>query len=354
MKSHNKPKKWKQLTVLTGFYAVLALIVSLSILYYFNNFYLTDNINTNKTLPPISTVSDQSKTVKNTITKIPKDAINISFSKDNKYCMYLNKGIIYIQQIGTSKIIRKITESSQITKALLLEDRNIVIYFTLGKKSISNSETVNIMTYNIDKNERTVQQFFSISKGSIIKDIEYSNLTNLILVNTEQGRINSISDKVYYINIMKRVKSLATEKKVDNMVLLNKSLSLYYQNDKGILYCNSKKIKGFDNVKVHLLGRDSNDNIYAQPLIKRTTIYVLNNDKIIKTLQLSNPNYTKILYNGSGIYAVYKGYVVNLTSNISKKINYNSNFNFIDIVGDRIYMKDKKNKLKIDIISSHF
>ena len=115
-----------------------------------------------------------------------------------------------------------------------------------------------------------------------------------------------------------------------------------------------KKIKGFENQKIHLLGRDVNDNIYIQSLIKRDIVYILSNDKIIRTLKLSDPNYVKILHNRSDIYAIYKGYAVNLTSSISKKINYNSNLNFVDIVGDRIYLKDKNNKLNIDIISKHF
>ena len=241
MKAYNKPKKWEQLMTLTGFYAVLALIVSLAVLYYFNNFYLTNNINTNKSLVPIDTVSDQSKSYTTTLTKIPLIASNISFSHDNKYCMYLDKGIIYIQEIGTNKIIQKISESSKVTKALLLEDRNIVIYFTIEKKSKTNSEIVKIKTYNIDKNERNVQQSFSIGKGLTIKDIQYSSLTNLILVNTEKQIKNITSDKVYYINIMKTVRNLVTQKNVNNMIFLNKSLSLYYESDKGILYCNSKK-----------------------------------------------------------------------------------------------------------------
>jgi hypothetical protein len=352
MKSHNKPKKWQQLIVLAGFYAVLALIITLSILYYFNNFYLTANINTSKALSSFDKVSVQSKSETLVVTTIPRSAINISFSHDNKYCMYLDKGILYIQTVGSNKIIQKITESSQITKALLLTDRNIVIYFTIDKKSKSNLEIAKIKTYNIDKNERTVQQSFSISKGSIIKDIEYSSLTNLILVNTEKRNIRSISNKVYYINIMNRVRSLATQNNVYNMVLLNKSLSLYYQNGKGVLYCNSKRINNFDKQKVNLIGRDTNDNIYIQSVLKRDTVYVLNNDKIAKTLKLQDSNYIKILCNRSDIYVVYKGYVVNLTTDINRKINYNSNLDFVDIVGDRIYLKDKNNTLKSNIISN--
>jgi exopolysaccharide biosynthesis protein len=138
---------------------------------------LPDNSKTNKTLSSINTASENSKT--NIMTNIPTGATNLSFSYDNRYCVYLNKGIIYIQEIKTNKIIQKISENSQIAKSILMEDRNIAVYFTIEKKSTSTLETVNIYTYNIDKNERTFQQSFSISAGSTIKDVQYSNLTNI-------------------------------------------------------------------------------------------------------------------------------------------------------------------------------
>jgi uncharacterized protein with WD repeat len=46
------------------------------------------------------------------ITEVPNDAENISFSYDDKYCTYLYNSEIYIKDIATNKLIRKITENT--------------------------------------------------------------------------------------------------------------------------------------------------------------------------------------------------------------------------------------------------
>jgi hypothetical protein len=63
------------------------------------------------------------------------------------------------------------------------------------------------------------------------------------------------------------------------MVLLGGTFDLYYQNEEGVLFCNSQKVNGFENEKVNLLGRDSNDNIYLQPLAQKGMVYVVSGSK---------------------------------------------------------------------------
>lgn len=364
MRSFKKPGKRRKIVIITGLYAFLAFIISVSILFYLNNFYFNDNIIPNTTMIPSATNGDTvSKTTETNITKkskinaytisdIPKEVSNISISYDNQYCMYLYNGIIYIKDIQTNKIKSKITDSSQIANAILLDDRNMILYFTIDRKTALNSDKINIRTYNIDNNVSMFQQSFSITATSNIKKVEYSSLTNLIVINTERNSNNQITDKVYYINIMKRVKLLASEKIVDNMVLLHKSLSLYYQNNGGALFCNSKKIAGFENEKIKLLGCDVNDNIYVQSMTQKNNFYVLNNNKIMNTIKLKDSDYTKILYNGSAIYVVYRNYVINLVNDTNKKITYDKNTSFMNIVDKRIYVRNN-NEIKTEEISGN-
>ena len=80
-------------------------------------------------------------------------------------------------------------------------------------------------------------------------------------------------------------------------------------------------------------------------LIKKNTIFVLNNNIIIKTINLYDPNYLRIVCERADIFVVYNGYVVNLAGDINKKILFDSKFNFISKVNDVIYIKDKDNMI---------
>jgi hypothetical protein len=344
MKSTKKFKQWQKNLFLTGIYAAIALLISVSVLFYLDNFYFNDNINA---INPQNNTTDLLKVHPYMISDIPKEATNISFSHDNLYCMYLNNGIIYVKNIQTNKINSKITESSKINAAVLLDDRNMIIYFTISRRPKKSTDILNVNTYNIDNSQKNLQQTFNISSGFNVKKVDYSNLTNLILINTGKNSNGNIEDKVYCINIMKQVRKFVTDKTVDNMVLLNKSLSLYYQNSKGLLFCNSNKVKSLENQRINLLGRDSNDNIYVQSYKNKEIIYVVNNKEIIKTLSLKDLNYKEIVSNRSDIYAVYNDHVIDLAGDLSKTFSYDKNSSFINIVNNVIYLK-KDNIIKTE------
>lgn len=334
-----KKQKRLRLIFLSGIYVVLAAIISTSILFYINYCYLSKMNNSGLSsvlgIPSNSNLNSKQQTQ----TVLTCDTENISFSFDNKYCMYIINGKVYIKEIHTNRIKHEISEDFPISKALLLDDRNIIVYFTMSKVG-----TIDIKTYNIDKNETTEQKIFKVNSGSSIKQVGYSSVTGFIYINVE-SKNNGVIDKIYYITLMKRLGKLTTQKIVNNEVWLNKTLTLYYQNADGNLFCNSKKISRFANENIRLLGRDSNDNIYVQSLIKTNTIYVLYNRKVIKTLNLEDANYLKILYDRGSIYAVYSGYVVNLTDDINKKITFSSKLSFVNIVDNIIYLRDKNNAI---------
>lgn len=348
MKALKNLKKSQRALLLTGFYAVLALIISSGILYYLNNYYRADSSNAEYNITNIKSIA--AATEKNASQKlsVPVTAKDISFSEDNKYCMYLYNGSIYVREVETDRLIQKIVDKLEIKNAVLLKDRNLILYFTITKTPVLHSESLNMKTYNIDNDKNTLQQTFSISEGSKLKAVQYSSLTNLIVINIERTVNKQITNKLYYVNIMKKVRGFAADKIVNNMVLESNALSLYYQNGQNILYCNDKKIKDFENKRIRLLGRNGEDNIYLQDLNQKNVIYVLNNEKLLKIIKLSDGNYSKAVLSGDTIYLVYKTYAVNLTADVTKKIEFNRNLDFVNIVNNKLYLRNAKNSIIID------
>lgn len=346
----NRTKKRHGLLFFAGLYAVLAVAVVLTTLYYFNNFYLANdkienmaNADTNNYETASTAVANIISEKKYKITGIPVNSTDIFFSYDNKYCIYLYQGIVYVKEIDTNKTVYKIKDSSRIERAVLMDDRNVIIYFTINSNLLQSSKNISITSHDIEKNTKIAQKTFNVGLNTRIKQIDYSSLTNLIFLNIETSVKNKVSDQIYYLNVNEKVSKLSTEKIVNNMVLLGGSFDLYYQDNKGILYCNSKKAGVFENQQINLLGRDSNDNIYVQPWIKKDTVYVISGSKIIRTIHLSDTGFLKLQYGRTGIFAIYDSYIINLENNKDEKIAYDNNYSFTNLINDRIYLKDKNN-----------
>lgn len=352
----HRTKKKHRLFELAGLYAFLAAAVVFPVLFYLNNDYFADTkaqstVNGNVSADAASDTADSGGITEKIyrLSGIPAEATDISFSYNNSYCTYLCKGIVYVRAIDTNKTIYTIKDSKEIKKAVLMGDRNILICLTADvKNGLQTSGSVGVATYNIEKNAMIAQKSFTVGQGAKIKQIDYSSLTNLIFVNIESGAKDNITDQIYYLNINKKVRTFSTEKIVDNMVLLSETFDLYYQNEEGILFCNSKKVNGFENEKVSLLGRDSNDNIYVQSLVKKGRVYIINGLEIVRVTQLDDTGLLRLQCSRNGIYAVYDGYIKSLADNADKKILYDHKHRFLDMVNDRIYLKDKNN----DIVSS--
>ncbi len=185
-------------------------------------------------------------------------------------------------------------------------------------------------------------------KSIEIVDIKEDHFIGKLILVKDPGRIRlGLAPKLGHTGALLRV-IVKDNNAVGGINLLSGTFDLYYQNEEGILFCNSQKVNGFENEKVNLLGRDSNDNIYVQPLAQKGMVYVVSGSKIIKTIRLDDTGFLKLQYGRTGIYAVYDSYIRNLTDNTNRKILYDSNYSFLDLVNDRIYLKDKNN----DIVSS--
>lgn len=202
-----------------------------------------------------------------------------------------------------------------------------------------NSEKIIFRTYNIDNENNTDEQTFYANSGSTIKQVVYSSLTNIIYVNTQSGTGTALVNNVYKINIMSNIWLYSSNKVIENMVSLNNEDDIYLQDKNGAVYYNNSRIYLF-NEAVKLIGRDGDDKVYFESKTKKGTIYVVSGKKIVNTITLQDTNYSHFYYTYSNIYAVYIDCIIDITKDTMKKISYDNQNTFTDIVGERIYLQN--------------
>ena len=327
----SKEKLKRALIFLTFIYAFGTFIFCFALIYHLNASIVTHSDSQGNVINTKAASSE----IQNLKINMPNGAENISFSYNDKYCTYLYNSEIYIKETGSNKLVRKISEKSGIKKLMLMGNRNIIMYFCISNR------TLKLKTYNIENGLITIQKSFIISGNSIIKSVDYSSATNLIFIDMEQISGNNKKDNLYYLNIMKNVKQIYPGHQVNNMLLANNSLALYFEDGNNSLYCHSKLISGVK--RAHIIGCDANDNVYAKSLDDKSTIYVVNNNNLITTQKLNDLNFIGFYTNKSDVYVIYKNYIINLTS--KTKLTYNNNLKFIGMGGLNVYFKDSNNNI---------
>ena len=204
----------------------------------------------------------------------------------------------------------------------------------------TNPQEIILRTYNIDNETKTDDQAFYANSGATIKQVVYSSLTNIIYVNTVSGTRNNIVNNVYKINIMSNIWIYSYSKVINNMVQLSNEDDLYFQDKNGYIYYNNSPIYLFKNEAVKLIGRDDQDNVYFESNTNRGKIYIVNDKKIVNTIMLTDLSFSHLQFTYSGIYAIYTDHVIDIMKSITKKINYDNQDTFVDIIADRIYLTD--------------
>ena len=333
MKTNKKSKQMFRLTVL---YAILAFFFCSTVLYFLNASMKTKPaLIDNKLIQVTKGISELIPNL--SITNVSDTAENVSFTTDDKYCTFLYKSKIYIKEIATNKLVRKISETG-ISKSLLMSDRDIILYFCVANNSID------VKTYNIESNKITKQKSIPIPRGSIIKSVDYSSSTNLVFINLEEKVGRSITrNSIYYLNIMKNLKHIIPGQIINNMVLLNNSLNLYFEDNNKNLFSHSKLVSSVK--KVNIIGCDKYDNVYVQSVEDKSKIYILNNQKIIKTKKLIDPAYIGFYTNKKDVFAIYKDYLINISGDVNIKFINNSNLKFVGMGGSNVYFKDANNNI---------
>jgi hypothetical protein len=355
-RSNYSAKRHVGLLRLTGIYAAAAFIIVFAVCLLINSNIVEDanptridhlsnsknalnGVIIDKKAPVASNVSNGFQ-----ISGIPADITDLAFSYDDKYCTYVYKGKLMVFNIGKNMIQKTISESSGIANSILMSSRNIIIYLTVGKLS-SASKIVTVYTYNIDTDSKTVQKSITLTDNEDIFDLGYSTATSTVFFDTKSTGSKSPSDKVYYLDIMKRLHSLPLGVQIKNIVMLNKIVKFYYQGQDNILYNKSKMVKSIGNSKVELLGCDSNDTVYMQLLDSPGKILKMDSSGNIQTIKLQDASYHKVYCGQDGVYLIYSNYMINLASDPQKTTSFDKNLIFLGIGGDFLYFRDQTNNI---------
>ena len=266
------------------------------------------------------------------ITGVPKDTKQMYFSFDGKYCAFADSTGLVVKDAGTDTTVKTITDAG-ICWAQFLDERDTLLYLALQGTGIA------VRTYDIGSDTVTGQLSITVPANAKVKGAAFSCARNYLCVNVESGTGNT-TDEVYTADIMKRTGRLTLQGSIDNLVLADRTKTVYYTNADSLLCCQDTVLK--DAKEGVLLGRDAKDNVYFQTAADKGTVYVIAGQKRTTSLELSDVADIVQFYSSPGsVYAVYDGYLVNLAGDVTRQIAFDKGMDFMGIGGANIYLRNK-------------
>jgi hypothetical protein len=263
---------------------------------------------------------------------LPAGASDVSFSGDGKYMAYLLNGGLHVTNLSDSSQAT-MPEKDPVNRYIMMGSRDIVIYFTCSGGNL------NVKTYNIGAGLLTVQKSFAVPSGSVVKAADYSNNTNMIVIDVSRGNAGA-GDTVYSLNIMKTLRKASASGAANSLVLLNNSFDFYSVDGNHRLYADLKPVPAFTGQGVNLLGCDTNDTVYVQPLSDRSVVYELRNQSPAARIKLDNPGFLAAYATKSGIYLVYPDHIVDITKARQTVLTFDRQLRFLAVSGPAAYFAD--------------
>jgi len=208
-------------------------------------------------------------------------------------------------------------------------------------------DSLTIHTYTIDKKEKTKHKSFTVKNFSKIAQVDYSQLTNLIYINTEIKNGTKTSNNIYRVNIVSRVTIFSTGQNIEKIALLSNKDTIFYQNDKNIIFKDSYKYNAIPNEDkgLNLLGKDKENNIYFQSIKTPALIYKCNGNTIIDKIQIENSNFNEVCESPVGLFLIYKDRVLNISAEVPIDIYFSDGTEFYGIFSETLYMNDKEGNI---------
>lgn len=329
----SKNKNGIDLLKLTAAYVIFTAVALFAAIFFINASIVVDTSSSAgvETKPqPVSAESTVPKSeVLHSLSGIPSDVDYLSFSADGQYCVYSFKGKLHVKDIQSGKAAKEIAEKNAISYAILMHDRNIIIYFTTGNGKI----TVN--TYNIDSGQKTMQNAFKADNGAVVRQADYSSMTGHVSFDVFNGK----NDVIYYIDLMKKLIKTSVGGSIENMALTNSRQTIYYEKG-SMLFYQSLPVKSLEKVKTGLLGCDINDYVYVQSLSDKTCVYVVKGVNVVKKIGLDDVGFIKTYSNKTNVYLVYPDHIMNLSTDPAEQTSYDKKYSFDGIVNNSIYLSD--------------
>lgn len=336
-KERKKFNKKKFFMTLAIFWAIGTLI-TVTALYFVERYIISlsgANVNDNQ-----SSNKDGIKTI-----SVSKNAKNIQYSYDNKYYTYLFESKIYIGSIDNNgEIVDTIEEENPICYYDLLYDKNLILYFT----NVDNgtSSTLQLKTYDIGTKRKTEYNTFTVKNFSAIKNMDMSPVINMIYINVEQKSGKTTNNIIYKINLFNTMSQIKSGLIVDNMIMLQQTDTVYYEDSNQNVYHSSSKL-GIFNEKVNMIGIDTNDTLYFMSKDKNK-VYKVKDNKITDTIELKDKNVVTTYQNNMRVFAIYSNYVIELSANDPTKEvgKIPDNVTFEAIKSNKMYVRVNDDTIK--------
>ncbi len=266
-----------------------------------------------------------------TITGVPKDTMELYFSYNGKYLAYRTGAGITVMDTGANTTLKTI-EDPGIQWMRFIENREIVLYITME------GNTVAVSTYNIQSGAQARQASITVPANSKVKSAAFSSMRNYLCVDVQTGT-DSFSDEVYTVDIMKRTARLTLQDVINNLVLTRRTNQVYYTNSKGILYLGDKALNDAGEGK--LLGPDGKDRMYFQSAADRSAISVIADGKRESSISLPNVANLVLFYRtDSTLYAVFDGYLVDLSGDVDVQVPFDKGLDFAGIGGKNVFFRN--------------
>lgn len=281
-------------------WSIFPLIIELSLLFYANNFYLTQNLKFSIT----KETGTESKTDFSKIkVSVPSNATLINASYDGRYVSYLSNGVLKVvnSQDNTEETV-KFPSNIKATYYKWLPDRDRLLiaernaegngsyYYTISYYDTREKERVELS----DSSGKTVKMSIPDSKYEV-DSIALSTLTNATFIKISE---DDIKNKVYRIDAMSELESfLNNNYKIGTIATLNRNDKFIYEDltHKRIGIVGNSTTYMSDIINPYILGIDGEDNLYigsAKGTEVTTIFYKAMDDSTAKnweTIKLSEP-----------------------------------------------------------------
>lgn len=263
------------------------------------------------------------------IAGVPADA-EMYFSFDGRYCAYMDGGALTVRETASGAQAAAVAGEGLVW-AQFLDERDALLYLTLQGEALS------VNNCNAGNGRDTRQLSIKLPGDAKVKAADVSCARGYLCVNVRTGT-KFFYDEVYSVDIMKRTVRLNLQETINDMAVAERTRAVYYTNGSGYLYCGEKALSGKEEGT--LLGIDAKDKVYFQKAADKSTVFVFEGEE--KTAELQLPNIANILRfykTPKSVYAVYDGYLLDITGDLTKRFEYDKSMGFMGIGGNSVFLR---------------
>ncbi|MDO4283438.1 MAG: hypothetical protein Q4D02_07360 [Clostridia bacterium] len=340
IKSHSKLKSFFKYIIS---FTLIGTLITVPTLMYVDNFIYKisqSSINSN----PIRTSNEEE--IGNALNITLEDGItDLQISYNNKYYTYLKDSKIYINDLETGENINIIEEEYPICYYNLLYDKNMIMYFVEYEGRYASTLTLN--TYEIDTERQAEYNSFTVYNFSKIKDMSMSPIVNMIYINVETKTQYSSNNIIYKIDLFNNMNQVKSGLIIDKMYMLQHKDKIYYEDTRYNIYSGGYYTLNLFKEDVTMIGLDEDDNLYFLTEDTKNKVYVVKDNEIINTIELSDSDIVDTYTNYKGVYLIYPTYILKVSGDDPyKRIGKLSKYvTFEAVKGDTMYLRTKDNKL---------